>query len=268
MDDLSVTAPDVAVLHADNFSDPDTAEHYSAGGITSGKLHLDGVGFVPLQPFQLSISPAGLSREDVDLAGSVTDARVYLSGLGSYELYVNGDRVGERELDPGRTDFEETVLYAVPDVTGYLQDGRTAIGVALDRARYGDPITSTFNWANAPWWSDPQLRLQLEITFDDGTSIVVGTDGDWSIVDGPTRFDSLYGGEAYDALKERPGWTEPRFDDGRWCDVAVVAGPAGEATAQYVQPMAAVETVRPVARTQPDPASTSSTWGSTWSGRT
>ena len=62
-----------------------------------------------------------------------------MSGLGYYELRLNGRRVGDRVLDPGWTDYSKRVLYSTYDVTAQLKPGRNAVGAMLGRGWY-DPL--------------------------------------------------------------------------------------------------------------------------------
>jgi alpha-L-rhamnosidase len=50
-------------------------------------------------------------------AATVTGARLYISGLGYYEAYINGKKVGDHVLDPGWTTYKKQVQYVVHDIT-------------------------------------------------------------------------------------------------------------------------------------------------------
>ncbi|SEW31068.1 alpha-L-rhamnosidase [Natrinema salifodinae] len=198
--------------------------------------------------------PEPLLRNEFDLEKDVEAARVHISGVGCYELFLNGERVGDRVLDPAQTQYDETILYSTYDVTEYLQSGTNAIGTALGRLRFGEMVADNgdWGWSDAPWWSDPQLLVQLNVEFADGTSTSIVTDDGWRMTDGPTRFDSLFSGEVYDARRERPGWTEPDYDDGDWEAPSLADNPADELRPQHVQPMRITATLDPVAITEPE----------------
>jgi hypothetical protein len=165
--------------NASEWSDPGTWE---AGLITKSDWTANWIGS-PRQhehndPKQ---EPAPLLRREFVLAKRVERARAYVSGLGFYELHLNGERIGDHVLDPGRTDYERTVLYATHDVTDSLERGANALGVELGRGRFGTVVPDTWEWENAPWWSDPQLRLQLEVEYVDGTTETVVSDDAWRV---------------------------------------------------------------------------------------
>ena len=67
-------------------------------------------------------------RREITLSKRPTRATAYISGLGYYELYLNGKRVGNHVLDPGFTDYDKRVLYVTYDVTGLLLAGRQCRG--------------------------------------------------------------------------------------------------------------------------------------------
>lgn len=191
-------------------------------------------------------SPAPLLRREFSLRAPAKRARVYVSGLGLYELYLNGKRVGDRVLDPGSTNYELRVLYTTYDVTDMLVAGKNAIGVELGRGRYGMTTPNTWDWEKAPWHDAPKLLLQLEVEYDDGGTEVIASDETWKATEGPTRFDSLYEGEVYDARLEQHGWTSPGFDDSGWAAARRVEPPRGRLVAHQHEPVRVIETIRPV----------------------
>lgn len=192
--------------------------------------------------------PAPLLRREFELSKEVDTARLHVSGVGCYELFLNGERVGDRVLEPAQTQYDETVLYSTYDVTACLGSGTNVIGTALGRLRFGEmgADDGDWGWSYAPWWSDPQLKIQLNVEFADGTSTSVVTDADWKMTDGPTRFDSLFLGEVYDARHEKPGWTQVGYDDGDWDSPTAPDSPAEDLRPQRVQPMRITRTRDPV----------------------
>ncbi|MZG15313.1 hydrolase, partial [Streptomyces sp. SID5914] len=192
-------------------------------------------------------APAPLLRRSFTVRGRVSRARLHISGLAYYEAEINGRRVGDQVLDPGFTDYDETVLYAVHDVTELLRRGENAIGVALGRGFYGMTTPNVWNWHRAPWHGEPRLLAQLEIDHPDGTRTTVATDTRWRITEGPTRSNSLYAGETYDARQAPEGWSRPGFDDSGWRPAGVREAPGGTLRAQPHDPIGIVDTVRPKA---------------------
>ncbi|MBQ1667792.1 MAG: alpha-L-rhamnosidase N-terminal domain-containing protein, partial [Prevotella sp.] len=74
-------------------------------------------------------------RKEFDLDKQVAKATLYICGLGMYEAFINGKRIGDQVLAPAPTDYRRTVLYNAFDVTQLL-DKNNAIGVILGNGRY------------------------------------------------------------------------------------------------------------------------------------
>jgi alpha-L-rhamnosidase len=180
-------------------------------------------------------APEPLLRKGFTAGKTIASARAYISGLGYYKLYVNGQRIGDHELDPAFTIYDKTALYATYDVTGALQVGANALGVSLGRGYFG--MTSPGDWLTSPWHSEPKLKLELDITYQDGSKQQVVSDGSWKVADGPTRSDSVVNGETYDARLEQPGWNRPGFDDAKWAPAITVPAPGGTLRAEALPPI-------------------------------
>ncbi|SES16809.1 alpha-L-rhamnosidase [Lentzea xinjiangensis] len=191
--------------------------------------------------------PAPLLRREFALSKPVERARLYISGLAYHETEINGRRVGDRVLDPGFTDYDNTVLYATHDVTELVRPGRNAIGVTLGRGFYGLKTPTTWQWERPPWHDEPKLLAQLEIDHPDGTRTTLTSDESWRLTDGPTVSNSLYCGETYDARLAPRGWTKPGFDDSDWRAAPVRPAPRGALKAQEHEPIRVVESVKPIA---------------------
>ncbi|WP_416985766.1 family 78 glycoside hydrolase catalytic domain [Streptomyces sp. T028] len=189
--------------------------------------------------------PAPLLRRAFTVRKRISRARLHISGLAYYEAEINGRRVGRQVLDPGFTDYDETVLYAVHDVTELLRRGENAIGVTLGRGFFGMTTPNVWNWHRPPWHGEPRLLAQLEIDHPDGSRTTVASDGEWRITEGPTLSNSLYAGETYDARRAPHGWSRPGFDDSAWRTAGEQQAPGGTLRAQPHDPIEIIETVRP-----------------------
>ncbi|MFC5958623.1 family 78 glycoside hydrolase catalytic domain [Streptomyces pratens] len=190
-------------------------------------------------------SPAPLLRRAFTVRKKISRARLYISGLAYYEAEINGRKVGHQVLDPGFTDYDRTVLYAVHDVTELLERGENALGVALGRGFFGMTTPNVWNWHRPPWHGEPRLLAQLEMDHPDGSRTTVVSGDDWRLAEGPTRSNSLYAGETFDARLVPEGWTRPGFDDSGWRAARIQEAPAGRLRAQPHDPIEIVDTVRP-----------------------
>ena len=198
--------------------------------------------------------PAPLFRKTMQVDKPIRQARVYVSGLGYYELTINGIKIGDEVLAPGFTRYDRTVLYQTYDITEALQVGENVFGVTLGNGWYNCFTTVVWNFQDAPWRDQPKLLLQAHIAFDDGDEQVVVTNADWEASsEGPIVFDGLRNGEFYDARREIAGWDQPGYDGAGFIAAKIVASPAGVLRSQQMPPIRVCETVRPVAVTEVRP---------------
>ncbi|MCS7480328.1 glycoside hydrolase family 78 protein [Umezawaea endophytica] len=205
-----------------------------------------------------------LLRKDFTAVKRIRSARAYVIGLGYYKLYLNGRRVGDHELDPAFTVYDKTGLYATYDVTKELRAGGNAIGVSLGRGYYA--MTNPDEWLTSPWSGEPKLKLQLDITYVDGTSAQVVSDGSWKTADGPTTSESLWFGETHDARLDQPGWNRAGFDDSAWRPARLVPALAGELKAQSFPPIKVTDTLKAGKVTTPATGTTVHDYGTPTAG--
>ena len=164
-------------------------------------------------------------RRTVELPEPPEHARLYMVGLGLYQLYVNGLRVGGHVVAPAPTDFTQEVKYTTFELAPYLKQGTNVIGVVLGNGRF-------FNMRqhHKPWkvrtFGFPKLLFQMELGYEDGSSDYILSDTSWRVTaDGPIRSNNEFDGEEYDATKELTGWLAPDYDDSAWLPVQVTSDP-------------------------------------------
>ena len=211
---------------------------------------------LPTPTNDLAANPAPFLRRDFQLQRGLKRARLYASGVGSLELHLNGQKVGgNRERDPGYTDFNQRVLYVTHDVTSLLRPGTTnTLGAVLGTGWYDVHDVAVWGFDHASWRGRPRLQLLLVVDYQDGHTQTLASDSSWRATrEGPIRFDGIYSGEIYDARREMPGWDEPGFADEAWTAADVLPAPAGKLTALRCPPIAVVKTITPRAITQPQP---------------
>ncbi len=155
-----------------------------------------------------------LLRKDFTTRKGVKRAMVYVCGLGHFDLFVNGQRVGDHFLDCGWTLYSKEALYTSFDVTSLLQRGDNAIGVMLGNGFYNVPHDRYFKLLTS--FGAPKLLLRIEISYKDGSHEEVCSDTSWKVSPSPITFSSIYGGEDFDASLEQTDWARPHFDDSGW----------------------------------------------------
>jgi alpha-L-rhamnosidase len=200
--------------------------------------------------------PAPLLRKEFSLGKKVARARVYVVGLGYYELRLNGKKVGDHLLDPAWTTYSKHVFYTTYDVTAELRQGANALGVLLGGG-FWDPLPlklfRRFNLREALPVGQPCLRLQLEVQFTDGSRQTVISDESWKTSGGPIVQNSVYLGEVYDARREQPGWDQPGFADAAWQSAVAAEPPTGVLRAAMSPPIRKTATVKPTKVSEPKP---------------
>jgi hypothetical protein len=171
-------------------------------------------------------------------------ARAFVTGLGYYELCVNGYRIGDHCLDPGYTRYDERVLYVPHDITDSLRQGSNVVGVMLGSGWFNVSTAAPWNFNHAPWRASPRLLIELRIEMEDGRVEVISSDASWKTTEGPITYSCNYGGESYDARREQAGWNESGFDDSGWQAAVLVEPPGGRLVSQA---MPAIEVSRELA---------------------
>ena len=196
--------------------------------------------------------PARYLRREFAITKKVKRATAYVSGLGFFDLSLNGAKVSENVMDPALSDYAKATYVVTFDVTNQLHMGANALGVILGNGRFYPPRLEIP--AHTTAYGCPRLLLQLEIEYEDGTRSAVISDETWRLTaQGPIRANSEYDGEEYDARLEMPGWNRAGFDDAKWEQAQVVAAPGGALTAQMIEPMWVTQIIHPVAITNPLP---------------
>ncbi len=184
-----------------------------------------------------------LFRKTFSINKTVSRARMYICGLGYYELFINGGRIGDHQLDPGMTTYDARAFYVAHDVTAALRQGGNAIGVMLGNGFYGQNIAFMAAWLA---WGSPVLLAKCVLEYTDGSVEIIGTDSTWRTTTGPVLFDNVYAGETYDARLEIPGWAEPGLDDTHWQAARVAKSPAVKLQGQMIQPIRDTRIIKPI----------------------
>ena len=159
-------------------------------------------------------------RQEFGVDGEIEKATISISGLGHYELYINGEKVGDRFLAPGWTYYQKRQLYNTYDITDKLKNGMNAIGVLvgngfynINRERYRKLVIA---------YGYPKLIYVIDVKMKDGRTIRVASGPEVKTSPSPIVFSSIFGGEDYDARQEQKGWAGAGFDDSDWRKVVVL----------------------------------------------
>ncbi len=167
-------------------------------------------------------------RKEFQLRQGIDHARLYISGLGQYQAFFNGQEVAPDELlKPALSDYTRRVYFNAYDVTDMLQEGDNAVGVILAPGRFTTVRhdTNYLEWCginHAAHYGRPQLLMQLEVFYKDGTADTIVSGEGWRITNrGPIRKANEFDGETFDASLDLGNWTSPCYDDSQWQDAVV-----------------------------------------------
>ena len=186
--------------------------------------------------------PAAYLRRTLALSKNVRSARLYVTALGSYRVFLNGSRVGGDVLTPDFTDYRKRVLYQAYDVTSLLVSGNNVISALLGDGWYGSGLT----WVGMHFFPPPdRFVAQLELDYADGSHDTVGTDESWKASSSPILRSDIYGGEFYDARLEQSGWEKAGFDDSKWKPAVVADAPAIAVSSQIIAPARVIAMLDP-----------------------
>lgn len=202
---------------------------------------------------EIKYTPAPLLRRAFSLNKPIRQARVFVSGVGYYELRINGHKIGDGVRDPGYTRFDRRVLYNTYDVTSLLGEGGNVLGVILGTGFLNPHVRAVWDFDRAPWRQSPRLLLELRVIYQDGTTERIVTDNQWRTTASPITFDGIHGGEFYDARLEKEGWDAPSYDDSAWEPVKVLSAPGGILKSAQMPSVQVTQTRRPAKISQPKP---------------
>lgn len=188
--------------------------------------------------------PAPLLRKTFIAEKGLKSARIWISGLGYYELHLNGQKVSDDVLVPNQTNYDKRnglmerpipvednftgykVMYLSYDVTQSVNQGENALGVILGNGFYN----AEQHWVKG--YGSPRLLLQMELEYESGRKETIVSDPSWKVSKSAIVYDMIYQGEHYDARLEQPGWDKTGFDDSAWEKAVPRSKPYGRLVAQ------------------------------------
>lgn len=173
----------------------------------------------------LAPDTAPYMRRAFEITGEVLSARAYFTGLGIYELYLNGEKANDEYLAPGCTAYDSWIQYQTYDVTDLIHTGENVIGAILGngwaKGRFGfDGVVGDYetNFPGKPcnmYTEEYLLFGELHVTTTQGETVIV-TDESWQCAPNPLTFGNIYDGERYDANLEIENWCAPSCTYANW----------------------------------------------------
>ncbi|WP_163397411.1 alpha-L-rhamnosidase [Flavobacterium fluviatile] len=187
--------------------------------------------------------PAQYYRKEFSTTKKVSSARVYVTSLGLYQLFLNGKKVGDQLFTPGFTSYKKRIQYQTYDVTSMVQQ-KNAIGAMVGDGWYRGYL----GWDGLRAYYGDQLGLlvQLRINYTDGTSETIVTDDNWKTSYGAILKADIYNGEKYDARLEMDGWAKADFNDAKWKPAGILNHSKDILIASNGLPVKATQEIKPI----------------------
>ena len=193
-------------------------------------------------------------RKEFKSAKKILSARMYISGLGYYEAYLNGNKIGDHVLDPGFTTYRKQVLYSVYDITPQIKKGTNVVAVMSGNGWYNPlPFKLFGRWDLRDYQQTgrPCIKAEIHIRYTDGSSDIIPSDESWKAAPGPITHNNVYLGEQYDARLEQSNFSGMNIDPVAWKKVALVEGSSGTLSVQMQPPIRITKVLKPVRITEP-----------------
>lgn len=159
-------------------------------------------------------------------------SRIYITGLGLYELYLDGERVGNEYLTPGCTDYNRWIQYQTYEVQ--INNGQHRLEVFLADGWY----MGRFGLDHAVNNYGDQHKMILELVMQDtqGGEDRILSDETWRIAAGDVIFSNIYDGETF----------VPTSDCPEFYEAEILEGSTERLTARYGQPVIVKEEIKPI----------------------
>jgi len=190
---------------------------------------------------------ASYFRNELEIDKKIANAQVYICGLGYYELFLNGKKVGDHVLDPAPSNYNKQAYYVNYDITKQLQSGENAFGIILGNGFYGQNIS----WKRDPEsekdmaYGSPTVKFLLKLKYTDGSTKDFYTDENWKEATGPIVFNNIYGGDTYDARFEIGKWNTVGYDDTSWGNAKIASPKLRNISAQQIPPIKKLQELAP-----------------------
>jgi alpha-L-rhamnosidase len=180
-------------------------------------------------------------RKNFSINKKVAKAIAFVTGLGQYEMSINGKKVSADFLSPGWTDYDKRCLYNMYDVTSMLANNKNTIGIIAGNGFYNINRERYYKFVVAS--GAPKIICKINITYTDGSTASIVSDESWKTAPSPITYTSIYGGEDYNATLEQNGWNETAFNDGRWKNAIAVKAPGGSLQPETDFPVQVMDTI-------------------------
>ncbi len=218
-DNIVIRDADGKVIYQNDFSEKSGFTGSAHAVLQDGMLKMGSVDALAEHIAYLSTGDSMPAfRKPITVKSGLVSAKLYTAGLGVYEAYVNGDRIGRKyadgkveyvELKPGFTEMADRKFYTSTDITWMLKEGENVLSAVVSNSWWSDQAAAKYGKNNA-------FLAKLILTYADGSTETVVTDTTWKTAKASAViFADIYTGETYDARVDQ-SWMKPGFDDSAW----------------------------------------------------
>ena len=193
--------------------------------------------------FAQSIHPLFYKKFDIPM--EIHTARLYVTGLGAYEVSMNGTKVGDEILAPFFNDYNNWIQYQTYDITENLVCGENAIGAMIGNAWYKGRF-GFIDKLDQLYGKEFLFLCEIHVQLEDGTWIIIGTDDSWQCGPSPILESSIYDGEIYDSRKEISDFAMATCDSTQFTDAVLANPPLGKLQERLSPPVKVMERIAPV----------------------
>lgn len=209
--------------------------------------------------FQKSELP--LIRKTFSIQEKPKSARIYICGLGLYELYINGKKASDELFTPFYNGYDNWIQYQTFDITPLLNVGENVIGVMLGdgwaKGRWGfhgraadmSRKTSETGFPKNIYVDKYILISEVHISYENQKEIIIGTDESWKFSKSAILLTNIYDGEIIDGNIElrQKGWSNINFNDSDWINMQVIDKPKklGQLSARFSPPVVVKHKIEP-----------------------
>ena len=184
-------------------------------------------------------------RKTIEIS-EIKKATVLVSGLGFYDLWINGQKITKGLLAPYISNPDDIVYFDSYDVTNLLSEGKNAIGLMLGNGMQNAHGGRVWDFDIARFRNVPCFALSMKIENADGTETVIEADESFKCHPSEIIFDDLRSGAFCDANLKIDGWNMADFDDSDWSNVKPAENPRGEYRLCEADPIKVTKKISPV----------------------
>lgn len=177
-------------------------------------------------------------RKEFCIESDFSSAYAYICGLGYFELFINGEKVGGDYFVPNQTDYddieysnlaygfngvtEKRVKYLAYDVYRYIKKGKNTVEI----------------WLGNGWYNQTERTIEGKFTYKGGLKTMfqlhadgfsVATDGTWQAGESPITYNNIFLGETYDASL-KPVWRRAEIHGAPNARLEIQLSPADRVT--------------------------------------